>query len=154
MGFCDQFSCLITDRVRSTTVRYCFHRCLPGYPSQGAPAWGTPRPGQDGGYPSQGEHPTWGTPLGRSGWEGYHNQRAPARGTPPSQVRREGNPAQGEHPPGVPPCQVRMGGVPQPGYPPPPVQDSTWSTCLLHSRRRTVMFPCCFVLGCKMYSYP
>ena len=43
---------IFTDRVRSTTVRYCFHRCLSVH------TWrGVPQPGPDGGYPNVGIPP-------------------------------------------------------------------------------------------------
>ena len=90
---------IVPARVRSTTGRYCFHRCLSVH-IRGVPQWlvpgpflRVPRPGPDRGYPSQvqmGEGVPWpgpdggvlgpgvgyspvqgfGTPLARSGWEG------------------------------------------------------------------------------------
>ena len=101
---------VITDRVRSTTVRYCFHRCLSVHTS--------------GGYPSQGgTHLGYHPPLARSGWGpqpgGTH------LGYPRGQVRMGGYPSQGGTCPGYPPWPAQDGGVPQPvgarlGYPPLP----------------------------------
>ena len=81
--------CIVTDRVRSTTVRYCFHRCLSVLTCGGG---GVPQPGGHLlGYPPQ---------PGRDG-------RTPARGClpgvpPPNQVGT-GVPQPGGCPPGVPP---------------------------------------------------
>ena len=54
----------VIDRVCSTTVRYCFYRCLSvhnswgGTPARGAPTWGTPWPGPDrGGWMGDGGYP-------------------------------------------------------------------------------------------------
>ena len=91
---------LITDRVRSTTVRYCFHRRLSVHTRGGGgtqrylpPVQGTyPHPGPHGGYP---------------------------RYLPPIQVPMGGR---GTYPPSKVPSPVQVptgGGIPQGTYPHP-----------------------------------
>ena len=133
----DLLDIIFTARVRSTTGRYCFHRCLSvhrggrgGYPGQvpppppgGVPGSGTP----PGGYPGPG------TPLG-----------VPGPPTPPGGVPRS------RYPPGGTPIWVPpQGGVPRSRYPPPRggypgrttegVLTTRRAVCLLRSRRRTFL---------------
>ena len=82
------FSVFFTDRVRSTTVRYCFHRCLSLHTSG------------EGGTPA------------RSSQEGVP-QPSPARGhlprVPHGQVRMGGTPAWGTPAWGTPPTRSAHG---------------------------------------------
>ena len=108
------FLVLITARVRSTTGRYCFHRCLSvnicvcvcggGVPRPMSGWVGVPQPGLEGrgylGYPQPGVHGGGGGYLGyppgldgggylgyllaRSGWPGLDGEGYP--GYPPGQV--------------------------------------------------------------------
>ena len=134
---------LVTDRVRSTTVRYCFHRCLSVHIPGGGRC--TPRyippsqPGPDGGMgvptptvkvptPPLCQVPTGGggggTPRYLPHWPGLNGGEGVPQGTY----------------------------LPPPRYLPPPpldsaadgVLDSLRSVCLLRSRRRTFLFSRCF----------
>ena len=84
----------MTDRVRSTTVRYCFHRCLSVHTSGGYPGQvqlgGTPARSCRGGVPHLGYLPPIRPGRGYPCWE-----------VPPPQV----------------PCQIWPGGTPAGGYP-------------------------------------
>ena len=95
-----------------------------GYPLAGM-GYPPARSGQGVGYPLTG----MGYPLARSEWGGTQG------GVPPSQARM-----------GV--AEVRY---PQKGWGTPlwyrtadGVLDTSWSVCLLHSSRRTVLFEICF----------
>ena len=115
---------------------------------------GIPRPGPDGGYPSQvrwGGVPHLGYPLSDLA-RGYPSGEVPQGvGTPvggyptsdtppPSDLAGGGIPVEGT-PPQVPPVRPGRGG----GYPTSyritdGVLDTPWSVCLLRSRRRTFLF--------------
>ena len=78
---------VITARVRSTTRRYCFHRCLSvnncggGYPVQVWMVGGNPGQGWMGGAtPSQ----VWGGTPAKSGWWGVPHPRSGWWGVPPT----------------------------------------------------------------------
>ena len=126
---------IITDRVRSTREGYVLTRVCPSVCPRGSTppvqaGRGVPRPGPDGGYPSQVQLRVGGT-LARShstlDW-GY-----------PCQVQIGGYP----HPAldgrcphstldGGYPCQVQTGGPPARGY--PPIQDNRWEYLIRRSR--------------------
>ena len=109
---------LVTARVRSTTGRYCFHRCLSVHRGgEGGVRSGTPPRGGSG-YPPGG-YRSPGTPPGG----GY-----PGPGTPPG----------GGYPgPGTPPGG---GGVPDLGRTTEGVLTTRRAVCLLRSRRRTFLY--------------
>ena len=102
---------IITARVRSTTGRYCFHRCLSVHRG-GGPDLGTPPP-PGGGVPRSGYPPG-----------GY-----PGQVTPPGGVPRSGYPPGGYPDLGTPWGGTRVryppGGVPGSGTPPPPPPGGT-----------------------------
>ena len=125
---------IFTDRVRSTTVRYCFHRCLSVHRGRGYPKVPTPRSwlGRGGGgtpryLPHQARSQLGGggtprylppskvpTPT-RSQWGGY-----PKVPTPQSKVPTHCQVLMGEVLPKgpYPPARSWWGGVPQgEGYP-------------------------------------
>ena len=97
----------ITDRVRSTMVRYCFHRCLSvhtwgGYPGQVQMVGGVPwvSPGQGSGPP----HPRLdGVPPGR----GY--PRPPGTGQQMQYLTRRGRYASCVHAGGLSRCWLLFG---------------------------------------------
>ena len=142
---------VITARVRSTTGRYCFYRCLSvhggeggsGYPPRGGTWPGTPPP-PPGGYPDPPPGGTrtppggtWpGTPPGGTRTPGGYLTRYPPRGVVP-------RPPLGGYLTGYPPWQSFRGGYPDPpwggyltGYPPRGgTQLGQHSEYLLHSGR-------------------
>ena len=117
---------IFTARVRSTTGKYCFHRCLSvnicggGYPIPGL-GGGVPCPGLDGGAVPHPRSRVGDTP-GRSGWWGVPHPRSGV-GVPLTGLDGEGTPSQvwvGGYPGQVwmvegTPSQVWSGGVPQKG---------------------------------------
>ena len=130
---------IFTARVRSTTGRYCFHRCLSvhrgggggpvRYPPRGV--WVPPR----GGDRSPGT-PRGGTEV-RVPPQGGTEVRVPPQGGTEVQV-----------PPGGGGTQVRVpppGGVPDPGRTTEGVLTTQRVVCLLRSRRRTFLFFLFFV---------
>ena len=134
----------ITARVRSTTGRYCFHRCvcshlreggtpiLPvgGYPIQ--PMGGLPHLA-DGGYPGMGVTPppmqTWNTPI--QTWEVGSPHPDLGWGTPPPTPSRPGKGV--PPPPSRPGMGFRSGPRTRGGYP----QPEQHSVYLLRSGRYT-----------------
>ena len=97
---------LFTARVRSTTGRYCFHRCLSVHRGGGGVRSGTPPggvPGPPRGVPRS-RYPPRGVPR-----SGYPPRGVPGSGTPPGGYPGPGTPRGGTQTPG---------GYPGPGTPP------------------------------------
>ena len=129
---CSNNCALITDRVRSTTVRYCFHGCLSVHKGDGVPQGIYPQPR----YlpPGQGTYPLPGNDGGRGGTPRY---------LPPPKVLIGGR----SIPRYLPPARSWGGGTPM--YLPPTkvpiphprnrtadeVLDTPRSVCLLRSHR-------------------
>ena len=135
-------SSVFIDFVRSTTVRYCFHRCLSVHRGEGVPQGTYPLPPSQGTYsPPPGQVLTGGTPryLPPSQstylpWPRYYPQPGPnGRGR--------------DTPRYLPPPPLPRYLPPSPFPPPPPrdrtangVLDTPQSVCLLRSHRRTFLF--------------
>ena len=110
---------IFTDRVRSTTVRYCFHRCLSVHTSGGGtPArssWGRGTPARSSwGVTLPGGTPPWVPPI-KPGQGGTPARGLPLLGGTPPQVPPVG-PGQGVPTLGTPLSDLARGQIPEMEY--------------------------------------